>query len=176
MRIPLPPSGPKPVAAALLAACFLLASAPARAGSDWNDGAIRWRSYREGLSEARLSGKPVCLVFFTEWCPHCRNYGKVFHDPEVVRAAKRFVMIRLDEDQNADLGARYVPDGQYVPRTFFLSPAGTLDASVHAPRNTYRFFYDESDPASLLGGMERALLRHGDDEQEGDGDGAPSGK
>jgi thiol-disulfide isomerase/thioredoxin len=150
------------IARAPLALCVLgltLATAPAHAGGDWNDGAISWQPYEAGLALAKKEKKPVCLVFFTEWCPHCTNYAKVFHDPAVVAKAKEFVMIRLDKDQNAELSNKYAPDGQYIPRTFFLSPAGELEASVHAPRAQYKYFYDESDPKSLLGGMDAALAK-----------------
>jgi len=114
---------------------------------------------RAGLAAAKKDGKPVCLVFFTEWCPHCTNYAKVFHDPKIVATAGKFVMIRLDKDQHEALSTQYAPDGQYIPRTFFLSSAGVLDPALAAPREKYRYFYDESDPASLLAGMDAALAK-----------------
>jgi hypothetical protein len=146
------------LALALLAVTILGAS-PARAGGDWNDGAIAWQPYEAGLAAAKKEQKPICLVFFTEWCPHCTNYSKVFHDPKVVATAKKFVMIRLDKDQHAAVSQQYAPDGQYIPRTFFLSSAGVLEPGLHAPRDRYQYFYDESDPASLLAGMDAALAK-----------------
>ena len=80
-------------------------------------------------------------------------------DPAVVAKAKDFVMIRLDKDQNTELSGKYAPDGQYIPRTFFLTPAGELEADVHAPRDQYKYFYDESDPKSVLAGMDAALAK-----------------
>ncbi len=144
-----------------LAAGLALAAPPARAGGDWNDAGITWRPYAEGIAAARAEQKPVCLVIFTEWCPHCTNYARVFHDPKVVAEAKRFVMIRVDKDKEPEVSRRYAPDGEYIPRTYFLSPAGELDASIHAPREQYRYFYDERDPASVLGGMRAALAKFG---------------
>jgi len=135
----------------------LLACTAASAGGDWNDEGIRWMSHDEGLAEAKTSGKPVCLVIYTDWCPHCTNYSKVFHDPDVVEASKRFVMVRMNKAQEQTTTANYAPDGQYIPRTYFLSPQGELDPSIHAPRKRYLYFYDENDPSSLLGGMTRAL-------------------
>ena len=98
------------------------------AGGDWNDAQVGWQPYEQGLAAAKKEKKPVCLVFFTEWCPHCANYSAVFHDAKVVDQTKKFVMIRLDKD-------------------------------VHAPRDQYKYFYDEKDPASLLGGMSAALAK-----------------
>jgi hypothetical protein len=129
------------------------------AGGDWNDSGIVWQPYEKGLAEAKEKKKPICLIFYTEWCPHCTNYSKVFHDPKVVEQAKNFVMIRLDKDQNKELSGQYAPDGQYIPRTYFLSSDGKLDPSLHAPREKYQYFYDERTPESILAGMESALKK-----------------
>jgi thiol-disulfide isomerase/thioredoxin len=148
---------------ALLALCLAIAAAPgaALAGGDWNDSGIAWKSYEEGLAEAKKANKPVCLIFYTDWCPHCTNYSKVFHDAKVVEQSKKFVMIRLNKDQNKEISNKYAPDGQYIPRTMFLSAEGALDDSIHAPRDQYKYFYSESDPKSVLGGMDEALKKFG---------------
>jgi thioredoxin-like negative regulator of GroEL len=138
---------------------LLLAAAPAWAGGDWNDAGIKWQPYEAALADAKKQKKPVCLVFFTEWCPHCTNYSKVFHDPKVVEQAKKFAMVRLDKDKNAELSKQFAPDGQYIPRTYFLSKEGKLDDSIHAPRDKFKYFYDETNPASLLAGMDEALKK-----------------
>jgi thioredoxin-like negative regulator of GroEL len=136
---------------------FLLAAQPARAAGDWNDANVAWRTYDEGLAASKKDNKPVCLVFYTEWCPHCARYSQIFHDPKVVERSKNFVMIRLDRDKNREINGEFTPDGDYIPRTYFLSPAGTLDRSIQARADQYRYFYSESDPASLLSGMARAM-------------------
>ena len=130
---------------------------PAFAGGDWNDAGIDWQPYERGLAVAKGANKPVCLVFYTEWCPHCNNYSRIFHTPEVVKQSKQFIMIRMDNDKNPEASAKYAPDGQYIPRTFFLSPAGTLDPSIRTSRDSYRYFYDEHDPTALLAGMSQAM-------------------
>jgi protein-disulfide reductase (glutathione) len=153
-------SGTRIWLAAGLALALALAAAPqARAGGDWNDGGIGWQDYEKGLAAAKKEKKPVCLVFFTEWCPHCANYSKVFHDPQVVAKSKQFVMVRLDKDKNAELSKKYAPDGEYIPRTFFLKADGTLDADLKAPRDRFVYFYDEANPASVLAGMDAALKK-----------------
>ncbi|RMD82183.1 MAG: DUF255 domain-containing protein [Candidatus Dadabacteria bacterium] len=156
------------ISAALVAATLVAAepAAPAGigtaiAGGDWNDGGIDWKGYEEGLALAAKSGKPVCLIFYTDWCPHCTNYSRVFHDDKVVEMAKKFVMVRINRDQNRELSAKYAPDGEYIPRTYFLSPKGELWASVHAPRAQFQYFYDEHNPGSLLEGMRTALGKLG---------------
>lgn len=139
--------------------CALVPQRMALAGGDWNDAQIAWQSYEDGLAAAKKSKKPICLVFYTDWCPHCTNYSGVFHDPTVVERAKQLVMIRLNKDKNAGLSQQYAPDGQYIPRTFFLSPSGALEAGIHAPRDQYKYFYDEKNPASVLAAMDEALKK-----------------
>ncbi|HYC53527.1 MAG TPA: thioredoxin family protein [Candidatus Binatia bacterium] len=135
----------------------LVIAGPALAGGDWNDSGIQWKSYEEGLSEAKASKKPVMLVFYTEWCPHCTNYAKLFHDPKLVELSKKFVMIRIDKDKDAATSGKYAPDGQYIPRTFFLKSDGTLLADVTEQRPQYKYFYDENDPASVMRSMNAVL-------------------
>jgi thiol-disulfide isomerase/thioredoxin len=144
-------------AVAMWAGLSLLHSKPAWALEDWNDTQINWQPYEQGLAEAKKQKKPVCLVFYTEWCSHCKKYSGIFHDPRVVERAKDFVMIRVDKDKNQELSRRHALDGQYIPRTYFMSSRGTIDPDIHAPRERYKYFYDEHNPASLLAGMEAAL-------------------
>jgi thiol:disulfide interchange protein len=132
---------------------------PSFAGGDWNDSGIAWQPYEKGLAEAKADKKPICLIFYTDWCPHCANYSKVFHDPKVIEQSKSFVMIRLNKDENKELSKQYAPDGEYIPRTYFLSSDGKLDSSLHAPRDKFQYFYDERAPDSILAGMESALKK-----------------
>jgi len=144
----------------LTALVLALAAAPAaRAGGDWNDGKIGWKGYDEGVALAKKEKKPICLVFFTEWCPHCQNYSAVFHDDKVIETSKKFVMIRLDKDKNQEVSKKYAPDGEYIPRTYFLSSDGVLDPELAAKRDRYRYFYNESDPNDVLGAMDSALAK-----------------
>ena len=141
---------------ALLLAWATATARPALAGGDWNDQGIKWRTFDEGLAEAKKTKKPVCLIFYTEWCPHCANYSKVFHDPKVVEKSKQFVMIRIDNDKNQELSKKFAPDGSYIPRTYFLTSAGVLDPDIHAPREQYKYFFDERSPDSVLAAMDAA--------------------
>lgn len=150
------------------AACLLLALLllPAVAGAypsqKWNDQSIEWQAYEAGFDLAQKTRKPICLVLYADWCPHCLNYAKVFSDPRIVEQSRHFVMIRVNIDRRHDLSLKFRPDGGYVPRTFFLSPEGVLDPSLMATEQAggkYAYFYDENDPASLLTGMERAVKK-----------------
>jgi hypothetical protein len=146
---------------ALWMALALLACAkhkpPAGPPQEWNPAEIQWMPYEEGLKAARDQHKPICLIFFTTWCPHCKNYSKQFNDERVVEKAKSFVMIRLDGDQNKPLSGLFAPDGQYIPRTYFLSWDGKLDPSISASQDKFKYFYAENSPSGILDGMSRAL-------------------
>src|SRR5580692_10284584 len=58
--------------------------APAPVVESWNTAQIDWQPYEAGLARAKAQKKPICLVLYTGWCPHCRNYSHVFDDPKVV--------------------------------------------------------------------------------------------
>jgi protein-disulfide reductase (glutathione) len=146
------------IGVAVAAAATVAWCGVALAGAEnWNDANIQWMSYENGLAAAKKSHRPICLIFYTTWCPHCANYSKVFSNADVVQKAKSFVMIRLDKDKNQALSKQYSPDGEYIPRTYFLSADGKLDTGLTESRSQFKYFYSESDPASLLAGMDRAL-------------------
>lgn len=125
-------------------------------GETWNASQIDWQPYEAGLAKAKAENKPVCLIFFTTWCPHCKTYSKVFDDPTVVARSRKFVMIHLNADDESALASKYAKDGTYIPRTFFLASDGTADFSIHAPRDKYAYFYDEKNPSAILAGMDEA--------------------
>ena len=129
---------------------------------DWNETGVAWQTFDAGVRQARAEHKPVCLIFYAEWCPHCRNYGKVFRDPGIIEKSRQFVMIRVDVDEEKEIGNSFQPDGSYVPRTYFLSQGGMSDYSLTAsvpPAPQYKYFYDENNPVSLSEGMDRALKK-----------------
>jgi thiol-disulfide isomerase/thioredoxin len=128
----------------------------AAAGETWNATQIDWQPYEAGLARAKAERKPVCLIFYTGWCPHCKTYSRVFDDPKVVAKARDFVMIRLNADEEGAVAQRFAKDGGYIPRTFFLAADGTPDFSIHAARDRFLYFYDERNPASILAGMDDA--------------------
>jgi thiol:disulfide interchange protein len=151
-------SGFRAAAASAVATIALFAlAAPALAAGDWNDANIAWKTYEEGLAEAKSTNKPICLVFYTQWCPHCTNYSQIFHDPGVVALSKKFVMIRVDNDKDQATSSKYAPDGKYIPRTFFLRSDGTLLTEITEQRPTYKYFYNEKDPTSVTRSMNAVL-------------------
>lgn len=123
----------------------------------WNGTQIRWEELNPGLAHARKDHKPVVLVVYTDWCPHCKNYSRVFGDPRVVAMADKYVMIRVNQDQDGAMTTSYSPDGSYVPRTLFLTPEGQLRAELTGNNPRFVHFLDESRAESLLDLMKRGV-------------------
>lgn len=151
------------LAAASLGAC---SASPARAplgaaAADWNESEVTWYDYGAGLAEGKRRGLPILLVFYTDWCPHCHNYSRLFHDPEVVRLSRAFVMVRVERDGNRDVSAVYDIDGDYIPRTFFLAPNAAVLTDLTGGNEEFRYFLDEHDPTELCAMMLLALERLG---------------
>ena len=122
---------------------------------DWNT-AIVWKTYEDGLAQAQREGKPICLVLYTTWCPHCTAYARMFHDAKVADASRQLVMIKVDTDASPEVGKKYSVDGAYIPRTYFLAPDGSI-AKIESGRREYRYFYDEANPKPMHAAMQKAL-------------------
>lgn len=125
--------------------------------ADWNDAAIHWVTYADGVASSRARELPLLLVFYTDWCPHCHNYSRVFHDPEVVRLAQRFVMVRVERDGNRELSGKFDLDGEYIPRTFFVTPSGEVRTELRGGNPRYHYFLDEHAARELVTLMQRAV-------------------
>lgn len=140
-------------------AALALASPPAAPPKDWNDAQIPWRDYEAGLLEAKRLGKPVLLVFHADWCKGCEAYRQLFFDAKVVALSARFVMVRVNRDTAPELSAKFDLDGEYIPRTFFLSAKGVLDPEIRRLGQAQAYFYDTARTSALRSGMKWALKR-----------------
>ena len=90
---------------------------------------IFWNSYsRESLVRAREDGRPVFIYFHADWCEPCHELdAKTYSNQEVVRLARRFMMLKADLTAGDDpavelLMERYRIRG--VPTLVFLRPDG----------------------------------------------------
>ncbi|MFI5297543.1 MAG: thioredoxin family protein [Polyangiales bacterium] len=155
-----PPPPPSPIAAAPARKpdpTPTAAPTPSATGEAWGGAGVVWRSPQDAFAEAKRTNKPIALVVFTTWCPHCKRFQKVFGDPRIIEASKAFVMLHIDADQERDVAEKYAPDGGYFPRTLFLKPDATLLGDVRAKDDgRFQYFYDENDAAPLLAAMDKA--------------------
>jgi protein-disulfide reductase (glutathione) len=142
-----------PLAPALLPA---FARTPDSADA-WNGAGINWRDTKSGIYESAKTGKPVIMVFHATWCGFCKTYRAVFKDPGVADAARDFVMILVDVDQEKTTNGAFSPDGTYVPRTIFLDSQGEILAKYHGASDPeHPHTIDVTDPAELRALMSRA--------------------
>jgi len=122
---------------------------------EWH-GKIEWHTWSEGLVLARQQTKPIFLLVYADWCPHCRALGPVFADPEIDRLAKHFVMVRQNhDDEPAWLQPYNQKYGGYVPRIFFFDSNGKLREDITSGHPKFPFFYAAEQPEFLKQAMRR---------------------
>jgi len=90
---------------------------------------IIWESYsRENLVKAREESRPVFIDFYADWCVPCRELdAKTYSNPEVVRLARRFVMLKADLTAGDDPAVEILMEKyriRGVPTLVFLRPDG----------------------------------------------------
>ena len=152
-------TAPKPAAAAPAPIQSVAApSAPAPANVVHWHGDIEWHTWSDALPLARKEGKPIMVVVYADWCPHCRALGPVFADPDIESMAKHLVMVRQDNEENpAWLQPYNEKYGSYVPRIFFFDSSGKMREDLTSGHPQYPYFYAAEQPAFLKRTMQRAI-------------------
>lgn len=102
---------------ASMVAGFYLISASATVGPG-----ISWKPYSPAvMEEAQKLGKPVIVDFSAAWCTPCREMDDVtFRDPEIVKQADHFVMLKVDLTTKGNLLA------EQLVRQYFISGVPTV--------------------------------------------------
>lgn len=87
--------------------------------------AISWKyDLLAALKEARDSGKPVMVDFYTESCGWCKKLdADTYTDSSVQRLAEKFICVKVDADKAPETAARYDIPG--YPTIIFLNSSGT---------------------------------------------------
>lgn len=141
---------------AALGAAALTLPRIARADGAAFDGPIHWLPWELGLKDASAHKKPLCLVLYADWCPHCRELAPAWKDPEVVKLAKGLVMVHQNVDERPPWLARFGQLGQYVPRIFFLKPDGSILTDITSGNPRFPYFYQPQHLDALRSSMGRA--------------------
>lgn len=134
-------------------------TAPAKTNAIQWDDTIPWKSWEEGSRLAKASNKPIFLLVYADWCPHCRNLKPVFADTEIQKLASQMIMVHQDaDDESASwLGAKVGAYGGYVPRIFFLSPEGTVKPEITSQNPKFPYFYTPEGIGMLKTSMRKVL-------------------
>jgi len=126
-------------------------------GVQWQ-GSIEWREWTDARDIANRASKPIMVVVYADWCPHCRALGPVFSDPEVETLSKRFVMVRQNHDESpAWLEPYNQKFGGYVPRIFFFDQNGKMREDLTSGHPRYPYFYAAEQPEFLKRSMRQAV-------------------
>lgn len=123
---------------------------------NWNDSKIVWNNIKDGKIKALKTKKPSIIVFYADWCPHCKNYSEIFNKPEIINLAKNFIMIKVNTD-NEEVDKKFEPDGAYVPRTIFLNKNFQPEYKLHSDRDEYMYFIDYESTNELSSLMKKIL-------------------
>lgn len=112
----------------LLAAPFLSSVADAKpTRKSAMSAKVNWRpSFPAALAEAKRTGKPIFVDFYTTWCGPCKYLDAVtYKHPRFVAESKKWVMVKVDAEKNAantQLARKYKVDG--FPSMIFLQSSG----------------------------------------------------
>ena len=102
---------------------------------------IRWaKTYKAAQREASRSGKLIMVDFYTDWCHWCKVLDdKVYTDPGVILASKRFVNVKLNAEKEGRASARSLRVKGF-PTVFFLKADGTAVSSIEGflPASEFR--------------------------------------
>jgi thioredoxin-related protein len=88
---------------------------------------VRWeRQFDEALKKAKLTGKPVFIDFWADWCGWCHRLDKTTYvDPLVVERLLNFVAVKVNTEgtrKETEIARRY--DVSSLPTLVFVTPAG----------------------------------------------------
>ncbi|KHN83312.1 Folliculin [Toxocara canis] len=121
---------------------------------------IDWVTWREAKQQSKTLKKPIFLLIHKSWCGACQALKTTFRvssrRDEFVKLSKEFVMVNTEDDEEPD-DKRYSPDGQYIPRIFFLDEDGepfkNINNKASYPRNSHYF----PQLPKLIDAMKRAV-------------------
>ncbi|KXJ15023.1 Thioredoxin domain-containing protein 12 [Exaiptasia diaphana] len=121
---------------------------------------IQWRTYKDGLEQAKKSNKPMVVIFSKTTCPSCKALkGRFSTDKKLAEWSKKFVMVNVKENEGPE-GKEFTPDGDYVPRILFLDPSGKVMSGFWNEGTNYKhvkYYYQDGD--ELIDSMKRVIKK-----------------
>ncbi len=87
---------------------------------------IAWQDNPErGFEMARQTGKPMMIVFYTDWCPSCKVLeSNALKSQAVMAEAQKFVSLRINAEKRTDYAGQFGVSS--YPTVIFFDPAGSV--------------------------------------------------
>jgi thiol:disulfide interchange protein len=87
---------------------------------------IAWQENPERSFElARQTGKPMMIVFYTDWCPNCKILDQTaLQAPAVQAESQKFVNLRINAEKRTDYAGQFGVNS--FPTVIFFDPAGRV--------------------------------------------------
>jgi thioredoxin-like negative regulator of GroEL len=120
----------------LATAALLALGTPLHAASDKTG--IRWeKSLDAAFAAARMTGKPVMIDFWAEWCGWCHELDRTTYvDPEVVKLARDVVAVKVNsEGSRGEVKAAEHYGVESLPTIAFLAPSGRIFVRLDGYQN-----------------------------------------
>lgn len=132
---------------------------------------IEWEeSIEKGLAEAKKTGKPVMMDFYTEWWGWCKRLdADTFTDPKIVALSKKFVNLKVnpedtDRPENEEARIKYGVSG--YPVVVFLSAEGDLirlNSGYSPPEEFFGVMESVSKEEEAFNKLKVAIQKNPDD-------------
>lgn len=114
-------------------------------------------SLKDGLDKINERKRPGMVIIHQSTCSVCTSLQpKFLASVDINRLNPLFVFISL-QDGAEPKDKKWIPDGRYYPRIFFLNLKGEimLDITNNGENRTYKYYY--ANEANLVRSMERVL-------------------
>ena len=94
--------------------------------SAWYDGA---QGYVAAVAEQKRTGKPIALLFYTDWCSSCKKLKEdVLISPEVKKYINGILPVKVNPETNRAAKALADRFGVKGYPTFYVIPANSAQA------------------------------------------------
>ena len=139
---------------------FLLAQILSNQASDTNGlgEGIEWKTWTEGKSIAKETGRPLMVVLHKSWCPACKSLKPKFAASQPIeKLSSQFVMVNAKEGEKPIDDSKFNIDGQYIPRIIFLDSNENVLADVINEDGNPQYKYYHMNAESIVQSMKKVI-------------------
>ena len=139
---------------------FFLAQILSNRASDSNGlgEGIEWKTWTEGKSIAKETGRPLMVVLHKSWCPACKSLKPKFAASKPLeKLSSQFVMVNAKEGEKPIDDSKFNIDGQYIPRIIFLDSNENVLADVINEDGNPQYKYYHMNVESIVQSMKKVI-------------------